>query len=64
MRCDRKCYEIGGPWIEADPNCPVHGSGGTEEQERSRESLEERVSILENRVKWLEELLASQPWKK
>jgi len=24
---DCRCYEIGGPWIDVDPNCPIHGHG-------------------------------------
>ena len=24
--CGRGCYVIGGPWIDRDPDCPVHGT--------------------------------------
>lgn len=24
--CDRECFVIGGPWIGADPEYPVHGT--------------------------------------
>lgn len=27
-----ECYKIGGPFIDVDPNCPVHGPGGLNEQ--------------------------------
>ena len=23
--CANRCYEIGGPWITVDPDCPIHG---------------------------------------
>lgn len=23
--CPSQCYQIGGPWISSDPDCPVHG---------------------------------------
>lgn len=37
MNCDRRCGEIGGPWIDFDPNCPVHGyAAQQEEKERDR----------------------------
>ena len=25
MLCNHECYKIGGPWIEEDPSCPIHG---------------------------------------
>lgn len=30
MGCD--CFQIGGPWIAEDPNCPAHGKGGLQEE--------------------------------
>jgi len=24
--CQHQCYEIGGPWIAENPDCPEHGS--------------------------------------
>ena len=57
MSCDRGCHTIGGPWIDFDPSCPVHGSGGTQDQENDREALENRVTQLEDRMRQLEEQL-------
>lgn len=35
-----ECYQIGGPWIAEDPNCPVHGF-----EARQRETeLNERIA--------------------
>jgi len=37
-----ECYVIGGPWIAEDPNCPVHGAGGLNEQvEEVRDEVEQ-----------------------
>ena len=30
MGCD--CYQIGGPFIAEDPNCPAHGQGGLQDE--------------------------------
>lgn len=27
MNCKHGCFDIGGPWIAEDPDCPVHGVG-------------------------------------
>lgn len=47
-----QCYQIGGPFIEEDPDCPIHGHGGVWETRREIEeqeaSLEERISQLED----------------
>lgn len=40
MSCASRCFEIGGPWITYDPNCPLHGD---EAREREKLSLEERI---------------------
>lgn len=40
--CGRECYTIGGPWIEEDPDCPVHGYEAVRAQ-RQREELFERL---------------------
>ena len=48
MSCE--CYQIGGPWIAEDPNCPAHGRGGLqdelEEAEAVIEQLREEISAL------------------
>ncbi len=49
--CD--CYKIGGPWIEEDPDCPLHGREARQRDEQIAESaqnLEERVESLEARA--------------
>ena len=28
MSCGFQCFEIGGPWIAENPDCPIHGSDG------------------------------------
>jgi hypothetical protein len=43
MSC--QCYQIGGPFIAEDPDCPAHGAGGYQDQ----------VEVLEGRVERLEE---------
>lgn len=25
FKCGRECFQIDGPWIDADPECPLHG---------------------------------------
>ena len=27
LMCPWRCYEIGGPWIAENPDCPFHGRG-------------------------------------
>ena len=67
MRCAYQCYEIGGPWIAENPDCPEHGRAGQarrEEAEEERasvaqllqqvETLQERVDTLEGRVRAME----------
>lgn len=65
-----ECYKVGGPWVDYDPNCPVHGDEAQRIQEQERqekeetrhreESLEERVSSLEDTVKKLHEIITRQ----
>jgi hypothetical protein len=38
--CD--CFQIGGPWISEDPNCPVHGIAA---QKRKEDALSLRDKI-------------------
>lgn len=57
MGCDRRCYEIGGPWITFDPECPVHGYDAQREAEQlaaEEAAKDERLSRLEARVESLE----------
>ena len=41
MKCGHRCFEIGGPWIDADPNCPFHGyeAQAKEKRAHTEESL-------------------------
>lgn len=39
-----ECYQIGGPFIAEDPDCPVHGVGGYAER---LEATEARIAELE-----------------
>ena len=32
MYCEYQCYEIGGPWIAENPNCPIHGPNAPKEK--------------------------------
>ena len=41
MGCD--CYKIGGPFIDVDPDCPVHAPGGLRDQEEAREEFQAEV---------------------
>ena len=53
MGCDRRCYEIGGPWITFDPECPVHGYDAQREDEQlaaEEAAKDERLSRLEARL--------------
>lgn len=52
MTCE--CYQIGGPFIAEDPNCPVHGKGGLQEE---LNDMEDRLSSLQLEVNRLREAL-------
>lgn len=57
MGCASRCYEIGGPWITFDPECPVHGYDAQREQaDKAAEDAEkeERLNRLEARIESLE----------
>ena len=57
MGCDRRCCEIGGPWITFDPECPVHGYDAQREAEQlaaEEAAKDERLSRLESRIESLE----------
>ena len=48
-----ECYQVGGPWIAEDPDCPIHGAYA-QQQESVRvdelEQLHQRISKLEDIV--------------
>lgn len=60
MKCEYQCYEIGGPWIAENPNCPVHSIEAQRQQEieqSEQQKLEDRVSELERQVQQLIQLM-------
>ena len=48
-----ECYQIGGPFIAEDPECPEHGHRAVAE----REATEEKIARLEARVLELEDYI-------
>ncbi len=59
MACD--CYQIGGPWIGADPNCEAHGTEAVAERKRQEDREAEkdaRIEALEREVASLKERVA------
>ena len=42
--CD--CYQVGGPFISEDPDCPLHGSGSIGREDRIEEIVR-RAGALE-----------------
>lgn len=61
MGCQSRCYEIGGPWIAEDPNCPIHGVDAQREaeiREEERRQQEEEDAERDERIEALEETLA------
>jgi len=53
MGCQSRCYEPGGPWIQEDPNCPIHGY---EAQRAEREREQERRDQEEENEELAEQL--------
>ena len=56
MSCEYRCYEVGGPWIDVDPNCPFHGYEAQRQQkfaEAQQQEIEDRIINLEEQVAWL-----------
>lgn len=46
MKCEYQCYEVGGPWIAENPDCPVHGLSAQVEEnyrERTKERLYQQI---------------------
>lgn len=56
MSCSHDCFVIGGPWIDEDPNCPIHGREAQEAQEAKNaqdaeiDALKARIKILEDKI--------------
>lgn len=49
-----QCYQIDGPFIAEDPDCPLHGAGGANDQIAD---LERQVAQLQRRIEQLESQL-------
>lgn len=64
-----QCYQIGGPFIAEDPDCPVHGTEAqaararqeAEESDRDARITAARITALEQRVAALEAKLGRMP---
>lgn len=58
MSCASRCYEIGGPWITYDPNCPIHGDDARERgllQSEVDRMRDEEIKYLKRRNKELQD---------
>lgn len=58
MTCE--CYQIGGPWISFDPDCPAHGLEAqreAEERDEAAAAMNCKVAALEAEVARLKGLL-------
>lgn len=58
MKCQYQCYEVGGPWIAENPDCPVHGHEAQAEQNArqwEKERLYQQIHEAENieDLKWI-----------
>ena len=63
MNCSNRCFEIGGPWISEDPNCPIHGIAAQRRQKDADEEKTvflERIESLEKRIRYLESRIEAQ----
>ena len=58
MSCGRGCYEIGGPWITCDPDCPEHGYEARQRADRLAE-LEAENAALRAKVEAYDALVMS-----
>ena len=48
MKCEYQCYEVGGPWIAENPDCPVHGTEAQREEkqrDRTKERLYQQITM-------------------
>lgn len=52
-----QCYQIDGPFIAEDPDCPLHGAGGANDQIAD---LERQVAHLQRRIEQLESQLRNK----
>ena len=52
-----QCYQIGGPFIAEDPECPVHGPEGRQRQQAA-EDLQEEVRQLRAQLTAMRTVLA------
>jgi hypothetical protein len=69
VSCGRGCYEIGGPWITCDPECPEHGDEARQrgsrlaELEAENERLKARLVDYDKLVLAYDELIdKSRKW--
>jgi hypothetical protein len=69
VSCGRGCYEIGGPWIDCDPECPEHGyearrrADRLAELEAENERLKARLADYEALVSNYEDVIeTSSKW--
>lgn len=46
-----ECYQIDGPFIGADPNCPAHGDGGMHETIQKQAARIERLEAALREIK-------------
>lgn len=58
MSCGRGCYEIGGPWIDCDPDCPEHGYDARKRADRLAQ-LEAENEALKAKVEGYDALVMS-----
>jgi hypothetical protein len=58
MPCE--CYQVGGPWITFDPDCPAHGHEAQRaeaEREAADQARDEEIRQLRLRIEELERIL-------
>lgn len=58
MSCANHCFEIGGPWIAEDPNCPIHGQDAQDRETRQLERDDEVDARISQLVSIVADLLA------
>lgn len=55
-----ECYMIGGPWIEENPNCPIHGTLAQEAAQRleiEAEKVGDYIASLRHSLATLERIV-------
>ena len=63
MSCGNHCYEIGGPWISENPDCPIHGTEARlAEKAREAEALvqEDKLRVLERQLNIVTDMVLKQ----